>query len=155
MFGNYILDGYAGTDILIGGLGNDTYLVNLKQTGTITAPTVALEDTITETAVLNSGIDTVQLSGTFNLIKATSLTLGLNLENLDASGTGNTNGAYSWIANSHVREACLPYPAFRPVPVSARPSFARGQRCAKTSDPSSPVADAVRSAVRTVGTDAY
>ena len=88
--GNDTLDGKAGTDTLIGGAGDDTYIVNLKSIGIGTAMTVALEDTIVETAVANSGIDTIQLSGTFNLTKATTLTLGANLENLDASGATNT-----------------------------------------------------------------
>ncbi|HSH87933.1 MAG TPA: calcium-binding protein, partial [Methylophilus sp.] len=56
---------------------------------------VALQDTITETAVAGSGTDTVQLrllAGTdYSLMaNATTLTLGANLENFDASATGTT-----------------------------------------------------------------
>jgi len=90
--GNNILDGGAGVDKLIGGNGNDTYIVDLIRTGT--APVnykVALQDTITETAVAGSGTDTVILRGTFTEPTTfTTLTLGANLENLDASDTGLT-----------------------------------------------------------------
>jgi serralysin len=94
--GSNILDGGAGVDKLIGGNGNDTYIVDLALTGN--APDkykVALHDSITETAVAGSGIDTVQLrslSGTDYSVmaNATTLTLGANLENLDASATGTT-----------------------------------------------------------------
>jgi serralysin len=87
--GNNTLDGGAGIDKLAGGLGNDTYLVDLIQTGTTAAAfRVALQDTITEAA--NAGSDTVKLRGDFDHINATTLTLGVNLENLDASATGTT-----------------------------------------------------------------
>jgi serralysin len=87
--GNNTLDGGAGIDKLAGGLGNDTYLVDLIQTGTTAAAfRVALQDTITEAA--NAGSDTVKLRGDFDHINATILTLGVNLENLDASATGTT-----------------------------------------------------------------
>lgn len=94
--GNNILDGGAGVDKLIGGNGNDTYIVDLVRTGTTAANyKVALQDTITETAVAGSGTDTVQLrllNGTdFTVMaNATTLTLAANLENLDASDTGLT-----------------------------------------------------------------
>jgi serralysin len=87
--GNNILDGRDGVDKLIGGAGDDIYIVDLIQTGTnASAYRVALQDTITEAA--NAGDDTVKLRGNFDHINATTLTLGANLENLDASATGLT-----------------------------------------------------------------
>jgi Ca2+-binding RTX toxin-like protein len=89
--GNNILDGGTGVDKLIGGNGEDIYIVDLIKTGkSATSYKVALQDTITEAA--NAGTDTVQLrllSGTdySDMNNATTLTLGANLENLDASGT--------------------------------------------------------------------
>ncbi|WP_024930476.1 calcium-binding protein, partial [Methylophilus sp. OH31] len=89
--GNNILDGGDGVDKLIGGAGDDTYIVDLVRTGTTAANfKVALQDTITEAA--NAGSDTVQLrllSGTdySTMANATTLSLGANLERLDASGT--------------------------------------------------------------------
>ncbi|HSH88235.1 MAG TPA: calcium-binding protein, partial [Methylophilus sp.] len=86
-----IISGDDGIDALAGGLGSDTYIVDLIQTGT-TASTyrVALQDTITETSVAGSGNDTVKLRGSFDHLNATTLALGTNLENLDASETGVT-----------------------------------------------------------------
>ncbi|MFQ6405898.1 calcium-binding protein, partial [Methylophilus sp. 'Pure River'] len=87
--GNNILDGADGVDKLIGGAGDDIYIVDLIQTGTNAAAyRVALQDTITEVA--NAGDDTVKLRGNFDHINATTLTLGANLENLDASDTAST-----------------------------------------------------------------
>jgi|LakWasM104_HOW12_FD_contig_111_155901_length_8940_multi_4_in_0_out_0_1 serralysin len=89
--GNDILDGEDGVDKLIGGKGDDTYIVDLIKTGKSAASyKVALQDTITEAA--NAGTDTVQLrslSGTVysDMDNATTLTLGANLENMDASAT--------------------------------------------------------------------
>ncbi len=91
--GNNILDGGAGVDRLMGGLGNDTYKVDLALTGANADKLkVTLQDTITETAVAGSGIDTVQLrilAGTdySAMANATTLTLGANLEKLNASLT--------------------------------------------------------------------
>ncbi|WP_051412792.1 calcium-binding protein [Methylophilus sp. 5] len=91
--GNDSLDGGAGVDKLIGGNGNDTYIVDLVRTGTAPANyKVALQDTITETAVADSGIDTVQLRTAYTgMLNASTITLGANLENLDASLTADTN----------------------------------------------------------------
>ena len=87
--GNNTLDGGADVDKLIGGLGDDTYIVDLIRTGSSAANyKVALQDTITEGT--NAGNDTVQLRGSFTLQNATTLTLAANLENLDASATGTT-----------------------------------------------------------------
>jgi Ca2+-binding RTX toxin-like protein len=79
--GNNILDGGAGKDTVAGGLGDDTYKVNLTVTGTI-------EDTISEAA--SAGTDTVVVLGTANLAAAATLTVGVNQENYDISGTGAT-----------------------------------------------------------------
>ncbi|WP_051412793.1 type I secretion C-terminal target domain-containing protein [Methylophilus sp. 5] len=93
--GNNILDGGAGVDKLIGGNGDDTYIVDLVQTGPTAANyKVALQDTITETSVAGSGVDTLELrllNGiSYTMDNASTITLGANLENLDASNTGTT-----------------------------------------------------------------
>lgn len=83
------LDGGAGVDKLAGGLGDDAYTVDLVKVGTGATAIVKLEDTIIES--LNQGTDTVILRGVVgDLVKATTLTLGANLETLDASQSGNT-----------------------------------------------------------------
>ncbi|VVN72227.1 calcium-binding protein [Pseudomonas fluorescens] len=79
--GNNQLYGGLGVDILKGGKGDDLYLVDLNAKN-------QLEDTLTENA--SEGIDTVRLQGGAALATFTLLTLGANLENLDASLTGNT-----------------------------------------------------------------
>ena len=66
---------------MIGGAGNDTYIVDLKTNG-------QLEDKIKEVA--GGGTDTLELRGDATLSKASTLTLATNLEKLDASQTGNT-----------------------------------------------------------------
>ncbi|HVI88964.1 MAG TPA: hypothetical protein VM659_11705 [Dongiaceae bacterium] len=78
------LDGGAGADVLAGGAGDDTYTVDL-----VAALGVAkLQDTVTEG--LNGGSDTVILrSGDLGLTKATTLVVGANIENEDASQTGS------------------------------------------------------------------
>ncbi len=87
--GNNALDGGAGTDKLVGGQGNDSYTVDLVKMGGGPKAAVKLADTITEG--LNQGTDTVVLRGVVgDLVKAATLTLGANLENLDASQTGAT-----------------------------------------------------------------
>lgn len=93
---NDTLDGAEAADKLIGGNGDDTYIVDLIQTGTKPANfRVALEDTITELANTASnkatGNDTLQLRGDFSdIANVTVLTLANNLENLDASQTAST-----------------------------------------------------------------
>ncbi|HEY7986383.1 MAG TPA: cadherin-like domain-containing protein, partial [Methylophilaceae bacterium] len=67
---NTLNDGNGGTDTMLGGLGNDTYVVNNSA------------DVITEAA--NAGTDTVQSSVNY--------TLGANIENLTLSGSANLNG---------------------------------------------------------------
>ncbi|MEQ1756126.1 MAG: peroxidase family protein [Micropepsaceae bacterium] len=83
--GNDTLDGgTAGTDTLIGGLGNDTYIVRHNTGGTGLT-------TITEAAGAGSGTDTVQSFVTY--------TIGNNVENLTLMGTGNINGTGNNLAN--------------------------------------------------------
>ena len=75
-----ILDGAAGTDTLKGGAGDDTYIVDLTATNT-------LQDTVTEAA--SGGVDTIILRG--GVVAAVStITLGTEVDNLDASATGTT-----------------------------------------------------------------
>jgi serralysin len=80
--GHNVLNGAAGVDTLRGGKGDDTYVVGL------TASNV-LEDQVFEN--LNEGTDTLQLQGgNTALLAASTISLGLNFENLDASATGQT-----------------------------------------------------------------
>jgi Ca2+-binding RTX toxin-like protein len=81
--GDDVLDGGAGVDRLIGGIGNDTYIVELANAGT-------LIDTISETSTVVTEIDTVRLRGTSTNLSTVTLTAGTNLENLDASATGQS-----------------------------------------------------------------
>lgn len=88
------LDGGDGTDILVGGKGNDSYKVDL----TFKDSQIVLEDSVSENN--NEGTDSLILYNDRNITSTTSvlLTLGLNLENMDASEinisllnlTGNT-----------------------------------------------------------------
>ena len=68
--GNNVLDGGLGNDTMAGGLGNDTYIVD------------STLDVVTE--ALNAGNDSVHAS--------VSYALGLNVEQLQLTGTGNING---------------------------------------------------------------
>ena len=80
--GNDILIGGLGLDTLTGGLGDDAYRVYLTATG-------LLQDTVTE--ALNAGTaDKVELQGTSSNLVAVALTLGANLEILDASATSTS-----------------------------------------------------------------
>ncbi|MBE9234099.1 hypothetical protein IQ231_21125, partial [Cuspidothrix issatschenkoi LEGE 03284] len=72
---NNTLDGGAGTDTLIGGDGNDIYIVD------------STTDTITENA--NQGTDTIQSSVTYTMAALT------NVENLTLTGTAAINGTGS------------------------------------------------------------
>ncbi|MDP9938313.1 hypothetical protein [Ectopseudomonas alcaliphila] len=87
--GDDYLDGGKGVDRLIGGTGNDTYVVDLIQKGTGARASVAMEDTVTEAA--NAGDDDrLILRGEVLTENYSTLTLGANLETLDASQTGQT-----------------------------------------------------------------
>lgn len=86
--GDDYLDGGAGVDKLIGGSGDDTYIVNLTVKGIGAKASVALEDSVTEAA--NAGDDTMRLRGEVLTDNHSTLTLGANLETLDASQTGET-----------------------------------------------------------------
>jgi Ca2+-binding RTX toxin-like protein len=67
----------AGNDRLVGGLGNDTYIID------------ATGDTVTE--ALNAGTDTVQ--------SAISYTLGANVENLALTGVSDLTANGNTLAN--------------------------------------------------------
>jgi Ca2+-binding RTX toxin-like protein len=83
--GDDTLIGGDGVDTLKGGLGNDVYQVNLIASGNL----VKLEDVVTEAAA--QGNDTLLLQGDLSAQSGTTtLVLGVNLENLDASLTGET-----------------------------------------------------------------
>ena len=75
--GNDTLDGGDGNDSMFGGAGDDTYVVNSSR------------DVLTEEA--GKGTDLVQSS--------VGMTLGLNIENLELTGTGNINGAGNSLSN--------------------------------------------------------
>lgn len=85
--GNNVLDGAAGIDTLIGGAGDDTYKVDLKLTGTGPNVIGSWQDAITESA--GQGNDTVELRDGAGITKISTITLGANLDNLDASATAS------------------------------------------------------------------
>ncbi|MCD5979606.1 calcium-binding protein [Pseudomonas sp. CDFA 611] len=74
-----MLDGKAGADTLIGGLGNDTYIVD------------NIGDVVVETSALLTEIDTVQAS--------ISYALGNNLENLTLTGSDSLDGTGNALNN--------------------------------------------------------
>jgi len=76
--GNNILDGAAGADSLIGGLGDDTYIIDNAG------------DVVTE--LLSEGTDLVQSSLTY--------TLGANVENLTLTGSSDINGTGNTLSNT-------------------------------------------------------
>lgn len=75
-----VLDGRAGADIMTGGLGNDTYIVDNAS------------DIVVETSTLASEIDTVRAS--------VSYVLSANVEVLTLTGRGNINGAGNELDNT-------------------------------------------------------
>jgi Ca2+-binding RTX toxin-like protein len=89
------LDGRGGVDKLAGGDGDDSYFVDLIAKGAGAKATVALEDTVTEKKgqgdndALYLAVSQDTLNKLASATKATTLTLGANLENLDASNTGS------------------------------------------------------------------
>ncbi|WP_457330197.1 calcium-binding protein [Rhizobacter sp. P5_C2] len=70
--GNNVLDGKGGVDTMIGGLGNDSYFVDVAG------------ETITE--LFGEGTDTL------NTLATMTSALAANVENLNLLGTGNLNG---------------------------------------------------------------
>ncbi|TWC24746.1 Ca2+-binding RTX toxin-like protein [Pseudomonas sp. SJZ085] len=74
-----VLSGLAGKDTMVGGAGNDVYVVD------------NLGDIVSETSTLASEIDTVRSS--------VSWTLGANLENLVLTGTDHLNGTGNVLNN--------------------------------------------------------
>lgn len=104
--GDNILDGGVGdliADSLRGGMGDDTYVVDLKAVSTTT---VALQDAVVEYAA--AGVDTLQLHGDLGVqsgytnFKLTSTSFKY-LENLDTSDTGDTKlNLYGNAANNEI-----------------------------------------------------
>jgi len=88
--GNDTLDGGAGADSLSGGQGDDTYVVDLVTSGVGAKAIAVLQDSITEKAG-EGDHDTLKLRGDslINFSGTAAVTLGLNLEDLDASATGS------------------------------------------------------------------
>ncbi len=87
--GNDTLVGLGGNDFLLGGAGDDTYQVNLVRAAG--SGLAALEDSIREG--INQGNDRVILETADHVTLTTpltTLTLGTNLETLDAALTGAT-----------------------------------------------------------------
>jgi Ca2+-binding RTX toxin-like protein len=87
--GNDTLIGQGGNDVLIGGAGDDSYQVNLVRSDW--SDLALLEDTLREGA--GQGSDTLILETADHATLGsplTTLTLGANLETLDASLTGAT-----------------------------------------------------------------
>lgn len=76
--GNDSLDGGIGNDAMAGGSGNDTYFVD------------SLADTVSEAS--GAGTDTVN--------SLVDFTLGANVEKLNLTGTGNTNGTGNALNNT-------------------------------------------------------
>jgi serralysin len=74
-----VLDGRGGADIMRGGLGNDTYIVD------------NVNDVVIEESTLASEIDTVRAS--------VSYTLSTNVENLVLTGNANLNGSGNELDN--------------------------------------------------------
>ena len=81
--GSNVLDGKEGIDTLIGGLGNDSYYVDLTAAG-------LLQDTVIEAVSLTDVFDAILLRGNSTNTIVSTLTLGANIEILDASATGSS-----------------------------------------------------------------
>ena len=91
---SYTLDGGYGVDTLMGGLGNDTYIVDDPGDVIIEVSTVMTSAGWT----INRSVDTVQSS-------ALTYTLSNNLENLVLSGSASIGGTGSMFANTIVGNA--------------------------------------------------
>ena len=74
--GNNVLNGLGGANSLFGGLGDDTYVVNVG-----------------DTLIENVG------EGTDLILSSISWTIGANLENLTLTGNGSINGTGNGLAN--------------------------------------------------------
>jgi Ca2+-binding RTX toxin-like protein len=84
-----ILYGGMGTDTLAGGQGNDLYKIEVVQAGAGAKAVAKPKYSVTEKA--NQGEDTMELFGSVSgLTKASTITIAANVENLDASATGDT-----------------------------------------------------------------
>ncbi len=90
------LDGGNGVDKLSGGAGNDTYIVDLLNSG-------GIQDSVIESNRSTNEIDTIQLRGGFNLANSTdvaiAITLAANVENLSAEYVGRTTGCLNIVGN--------------------------------------------------------
>ncbi len=94
--GNNTIDGAGGVDKLAGGLGDDTYVIDLVASGA----TAKLQDSVTEG--VNAGNDTIVLrAAALGLVNPVTLMLANNLENMDASltGTNKINLTGNGVAN--------------------------------------------------------
>jgi Ca2+-binding RTX toxin-like protein len=81
-----VLDGGAGNDTLAGGLGNDTYVIN------------TLADVVTERA--GEGADLIQSAISYSLLDTDGAgAYGGNVENLQLTGSANSNGTGNALAN--------------------------------------------------------
>jgi len=99
---NDILDGgqisELAFDTLVGGDGDDTYMVDIVGKGRGSNAAILLKDTVIESAGINSGTeDTIILRRTITedpegteITRYSTITIGTNIEHLDASGTGDT-----------------------------------------------------------------
>ena len=87
--GDDTLTGGMGKDKLIGYIGGDVYSVELIQSGTGAKAAAVLKYKVIEAA--DQGDDTISLFGSVaGLTKASNIKLIPNVENLDASATGDT-----------------------------------------------------------------
>lgn len=82
--GDNRLNGYTGADVMLGGAGNDTYVV--EHLGD------KVYETLTTASVTNAG-------GTDTVEAGISYTLGNFVENLILTGTGSTNGTGNALSN--------------------------------------------------------
>ncbi|ACT50110.1 beta strand repeat-containing protein [Methylovorus glucosotrophus] len=84
-----VLTGGDGYDTLKGGDGDDTYVVNLIETGLASSARAKMEDIVTEGK--NQGADTIKLvlPNAITSSYYSTITLGANIENVDASETGS------------------------------------------------------------------
>jgi serralysin len=96
--GDNVLTGGDGYDTLKGEDGDDTYVVNLIETGLASSARAKMEDTITESK--NQGTDTIKLvlPNAITSSYYSTITLGTNIENVDASETGSV--LLSFVGNS-------------------------------------------------------